>query len=90
MRNFFHNINDILLAAVIVLIASGIIFWRMNIILDYPEQLAAEQATYGTEEVQEEDAAEEADTEAAEDAGAADEAEDGAAEDEDADEEPKG
>ncbi len=44
MKNFFHNISDILLAILIVAIASGIIFWRMQIIMQYPEKIAAEQA----------------------------------------------
>ena len=44
MKNFFHNISDIVLAILIVAIASGVIFWRMQIIMDYPEKVAAEQA----------------------------------------------
>ncbi len=43
IKNFFHNINDILLAVIIVAIAVGIIYWRMNIILDYPQQLVNNQ-----------------------------------------------
>lgn len=70
IKNFLHNINDIVLAVVIVALAVGIIYWRMQIILDYPKQLADEQAVY-TEETAEEDTAEEvtdADAEAAEEA----------------------
>lgn len=44
MKNFFHNISDIVLAILIVLIASGVIFWRMQVIMAYPEKVAAEQA----------------------------------------------
>ena len=44
IRNFLHNINDIVLAVVIVLLAAGIIYWRIQIIMDYPKQLADEQA----------------------------------------------
>jgi cytoskeletal protein RodZ len=52
IKNFFHNINDVLLAIIIVAIASGIIYWRMQIILDYPKQLAETQAqqTYEQQE----------------------------------------
>ena len=46
IKNFLHNINDIVLAIIIVALAAGIIYWRMQIILDYPEQLAEEQAVY--------------------------------------------
>ena len=59
IKNFFHNINDILLAIIVVALATGIIYWRMNIILDYPKQLAGEQAIYQQEEAAEEEAAEE-------------------------------
>ena len=64
IRNFLHNINDIVLAIVIVLIAAGIIYWRMQIILDYPKKLANEQATYEQEQdTSAEEAAEEASSE---------------------------
>ena len=49
IRDFFHNINDIVLAIVIVAAAAGIIYWRMQIIMDYPKQLVN-----GNEAVQEE------------------------------------
>ena len=58
IKNFFHNINDVVLAIIIVLLAAGIIYWRMQIILDYPKTLVQEQAV--TEEVTEEAPAEEA------------------------------
>lgn len=44
MRNFLHNISDIVLALVIVVVATGVIFWRMQIIMAYPDKVAAEQA----------------------------------------------
>jgi hypothetical protein len=34
IKNFFHDINDIVLAILIVAIAAGVIYWRMQIILD--------------------------------------------------------
>ncbi len=49
IKNFLHNINDIVLAVIIVLLAAGIIYWRMQIILDYPQQLAEQQAVYNEE-----------------------------------------
>jgi len=103
IRNFFHNINDILLAIIIVVIASGIIYWRMGIILDYPKQLAAEQAAYelenegasDAEDAEAADAEEASDEAAGEDGDKADDAEEGSEEAEDAEEgsddsEPKG
>lgn len=68
IKNFFHNINDILLAIIIVALAAGIIYWRMGIILDYPRQFAAEQAAYEQELDDAEDADDEEDAEEAEDA----------------------
>lgn len=68
IKNFFHNINDVLLAIIIVAIASGIIYWRMQIILDYPKKLAEDQAqqTYEQQDQAEEEAAENAESETAE------------------------
>lgn len=43
-KDFFHDINDILLAVVIVLIAAIIIAWRFNVIMDYPEKISAQNA----------------------------------------------
>ncbi len=42
IKDFFHNSNDILLAILIILLAAGVIFWRMMIILDYPELVASQ------------------------------------------------
>ena len=64
IRNFLHNINDVVLAIVIVLLAAGIIYWRMQIIMDYPKQLANENAAVEQQEEAEEAApAEETPTE---------------------------
>ena len=66
IRNFLHNINDVVLAIVIVLLAAGIIYWRMQIIMDYPKQLANENAAVEQQEEAEETApAEETPTEEA-------------------------
>lgn len=47
IKDFFHNTNDFLLAVVIVLIAAGLIVWRINVILKYPSTVAhrSEQQT---------------------------------------------
>ncbi len=42
LRNSFYNISDIFVAVIIVCIAAGLILWRTNIILGYPEKLVAE------------------------------------------------
>lgn len=44
IKDFFHDSNDILLAILIILIAAGVIFWRMQVILDYPATVAAQNA----------------------------------------------
>lgn len=43
-KDFIHDTNDILLAVIIVAIAAGVIFWRLNVILDYPEHLVQQSA----------------------------------------------
>ena len=54
IKNFFHNINDVVLAIIIVALAAGIIFWRMQVILDYPKKLVESQTV--SEETTEETA----------------------------------
>ena len=70
IKDFIHDTNDILLAVIIVLIAAGVIFWRLNIILDYPDKVARENV-HAVEETAEQDGAESA-GDAAEDAADAD------------------
>ena len=65
IKDFFHDSNDILLAIIITLLAVGVIGWRIMVILDYPDKVAAEQAK--TEQVQQ-DADADADAEAETDA----------------------
>ena len=57
IKNFFHDINDIILAILIVAIAAGVIYWRMQMILDYPKTIVSNQSV--TEEPAAEDQAEE-------------------------------
>ena len=48
--NFFYDNNDILLAIAIIILAAGLIIWRLGVILDYPETIA--QSTAGTIEIE--------------------------------------
>ena len=52
IRNFFHDITDILLAFVIVAAAIVMIAWRMQVILSYPETVVTDPVV--TEETVEE------------------------------------
>ncbi len=38
-KDFIYDKNDIIIAALILIVAALIITWRMNVILDYPKQL---------------------------------------------------
>ena len=47
MKNFkdlFHNTNDIIIALVIVMMAAGVIVWRFNVIMKYPQVLASQSS----------------------------------------------
>ncbi|HHW94545.1 MAG TPA: hypothetical protein GX736_01250 [Mogibacterium sp.] len=59
IKNFFHDINDIVLAIVIVVIAAGIIFWRMQVILEYPQKMATQNAIHSEQETDEQEQSEE-------------------------------
>ncbi len=59
IKSFLHDINDVALAFIIVVVAAGIIFWRMQVILDYPEKIAAENAMHSEQQELEEEKAEE-------------------------------
>lgn len=48
IKDFFHNTNDIMLALIIIVIAAGLIVWRLNVILEYPEKMA-QATTSGTQ-----------------------------------------
>lgn len=49
-KDFIYDINDVLLAIAILLVAGILIFWRLNVIMDYPKTLAAETGTENTTE----------------------------------------
>ena len=51
-KDFFHNTNDIILALIIIVIAAGLIIWRLNIILEYPEKVAQETTSGSQTEIQ--------------------------------------
>ena len=42
IKDFFYNLSDLFIILLILGIAGGLIYWRFNIIMDYPEALAAE------------------------------------------------
>lgn len=46
LKDIFYDKSDILVAIMILLVAAGIIFWRLNAIMDYPEKLAAENNSH--------------------------------------------
>jgi len=50
LKDFYYDKNDIIIALLILLIASLIIAWRMDIIMDYPQTLAKETDTTQTTE----------------------------------------
>ena len=53
MKNFkdlFHNTNDIIIALVIVKMAAGVIVWRFNVIMKYPQVLASQSSRKQSEE----------------------------------------
>ena len=48
-KDFIYDKNDIIIAILIMAAAALIIFWRLNVILDYPKQfLAAEEPSVET------------------------------------------
>lgn len=42
LKDFLHDTNDLIIAALIVIIAAFLIVWRFNAIMDYPNRVAAE------------------------------------------------
>ena len=53
MKNFkdlFHNTNDIIIALVIVMMAAGVIVWRFNVIMKYPQFIAIQSNRKQSEE----------------------------------------
>ena len=53
MKNFkdlLHNTNDIIIAVIIVVMAAGLIVWRFNVIMKYPQVLASQSSRKQSEE----------------------------------------
>lgn len=48
IRDFFYNKNDFLLVVAIIVVAGFLIWWRMEVIMDYPQTLAKETGTTDT------------------------------------------
>ena len=42
IKDFFYNLSDLFIILLILAVAGGLIYWRVNVIMDYPEALAAE------------------------------------------------
>jgi len=53
IKDFIYNFNDLVVAVLILLIACGVIVWRVADIMDYPEYLAAQVAATTVEKAPE-------------------------------------
>ncbi len=50
LKDRIHDVNDILLAVVIILVAALIVAWRLKVILEYPSTLAENSKSTATSE----------------------------------------
>mgnify|MGYP001263515326 CR=1 FL=1 len=50
LKDFLYNKNDILLAIAILVVAALLIYWRLNVIMDYPKEVARQTSTSNTTE----------------------------------------
>lgn len=50
IKDFFYNCNDLIVILLILAAAAALIYWRVNIIMDYPKTLAVEIQETGTAE----------------------------------------
>ncbi len=50
LKDFFYDKNDILVALLILVLAGGIIFWRVEVIMAYPSTIVAESNASDTAE----------------------------------------
>lgn len=53
IKDFFYNLSDLIIILLILGLAGGLIYWRVNVILDYPKVLAAEVRESGNQLVPE-------------------------------------
>ena len=44
IKDFIYDFNDIVVALLIIAVTAGILFWRVDTIMDYPQYLAAKMA----------------------------------------------
>ncbi len=42
LKDFFYDKNDVLVALIILVLAGGLILWRIDVIMEYPSTLVAE------------------------------------------------
>ncbi len=47
IKDFIYNWNDIILVTLIIMTAAGIVYWRVNVIMEYPKVVAEEIALSG-------------------------------------------
>lgn len=64
IKDFFYNLSDLIIILLILALAGGLIYWRVNVILDYPKVLAAEIKESGNQLVPEDVANSDADADA--------------------------
>ena len=50
-KDFIYDKNDIIIAAAILIAAALLIWWRLNVILDYPQQLISESTDTNVTEI---------------------------------------
>ena len=50
-KDFIYDKNDIIIAAAILVAAALLIWWRLNVILDYPQQLISESTDTNVTEI---------------------------------------
>ncbi len=51
IKDFLYNINDVVIALIIVLLAALLIISRINVVMDYPKTLLAASSSESTESV---------------------------------------
>ncbi len=49
IKDFIYDKNDVIIAALIIIVAALIIAWRMNVILQYPKELITPESDIQTE-----------------------------------------
>ena len=51
LKDFIYDKNDIIIAAAILVAAALLIWWRLNVILDYPQQLISDSTDTSVTEI---------------------------------------